>query len=207
MRELSLNVLAATGFKSSHGSASEFGGYREALGVILNNALLMMLVPPRVMEWPFVPKPWRRVGKAMRDYRKHMLHALQMEKDSILQGKPEAGGLIGSLIRASEDSPHRAKVEQLPPRSARTKPLSNSEVLGNWFVMNVAGHDTTANTLVYGILFLAANPSVQDWIWQELREVLPEDDSSLWNYEQCFPRLKRCQAIMVGLRLDLSMLA
>ena len=136
----------------------------------------------------------------MHDYKKHMLHALEAEKESILLGKPEAGGLISSLIRASEEAPSRIKAGKFSPHlehSARATSLTNSEILGNWFVMNVAGHDTTANTLAYGILFLAANRDVQDWIFEEIRETLPHERYETWAYEGSFPRLKRCQAIMV----------
>ena len=198
-RTLSLNVLAATGFRSSN-KFNDARSYREALGVILDNALFMMLVPSSVMSWPIVPRSWARVGQAIHDYKKHMLHALEAEKESILLGKPEAGGLISSLIRASEDAPNRIESRNSSLRlehSARAMPLTNSEILGNWFVMNVAGHDTTANTLVYGILFLAANRDVQDWIFEEIREILPHERHETWGYEDSFPRLKRCQAIMV----------
>jgi cytochrome P450 len=199
VRTLSLNVLAATGFKSPQ-KFNDVGSYREALGVILENALFMMLVPSRVMSWPIVPRSWARIGQAMHDYKKHMLHALEAEKESILLGKPEAGGLISSLIRASEDAPSRMKAgnpSSNSEHSARATPLTNSEILGNWFVMNVAGHDTTANTLAYGILFLAANRDVQDWVFEEIREILSHERHETWGYDDSFPRLKRCQAIMV----------
>ena len=198
MRTLSLNVLAATGFKNPQ-KFKDVSNYRDTLGVILANALFMMLIPPRMMSWPIVPKSWARVGQAIRDYKTHMLYALEAEKESILLGKPEAGGLISSLIRASEDAPTKkgtgGPVSDLG-QSLKT-PLTNSEVLGNWFVMNVAGHDTTANTLVYGMLFLAANKKVQDWIFEEIHEVLRQEDHKVWEYDFAFPKLKRCQAVMV----------
>ncbi|KAI9690926.1 MAG: hypothetical protein M1822_008546 [Bathelium mastoideum] len=55
----------------------------------------------------------------------------------------------------------------------------------------------TANTLAYGILFLTVNRNVQDWIAEELSEILTSEDPSQWAYDQVLPKLKWCQAIML----------
>lgn len=76
--------------------------------------------------------------------------------------------------------------------------LTESEIFGNSFEFNSAGHDTTANTLSYCVLLLAAHPTYQDWIAEELQHVLNDDDSETWDYDETFPKLKRCLAILVS---------
>lgn len=62
-RTLSLDVLAATGFQKSYKfrastepGPDEARNYGEALMLTLDNALFMMLVPPKLLTMPFVPK-------------------------------------------------------------------------------------------------------------------------------------------------------
>ncbi|KAG6362779.1 hypothetical protein INS49_007873 [Diaporthe citri] len=77
--------------------------------------------------------------------------------------------------------------------------LTESEIYGNMFMLNFAGHDTTAHTLTFAIHFLAANPAVQDWVSEEARTVLGErdQDQAGWDYAASFPRLRRCFAVLL----------
>lgn len=38
--------------------------------------------------------------------------------------------------------------------------LTESEIYGNVFMLNLAGHNTTAHSLTFAIHFLAANPAI-----------------------------------------------
>ncbi|KAJ8071711.1 hypothetical protein OCU04_002027 [Sclerotinia nivalis] len=64
-RTLSLNVLAATGFRKSYqfrgsGQAGndEAGSYRDALQTVLDNVILIMIIPFRYLKLQFMPKSW-----------------------------------------------------------------------------------------------------------------------------------------------------
>ena len=74
--------------------------------------------------------------------------------------------------------------------------LSVDEIFGNIFVINFAGHDTTANTLAFSMFLLAADPKVQEWVAEEVRDVLSDEDD--WEYGSMFPRLIRCRAVLVS---------
>lgn len=76
VRTLSLDILAATSFKKSYKfrASTEVGpdearSYRESLAITLDNTLFMMLVPPRLLSTPLLPKSWKRIGQATRDFR------------------------------------------------------------------------------------------------------------------------------------------
>ena len=49
--------------------------------------------------------------------------------------------------------------------------LTKDEMLGNLFIYNVAGHDTTANTIGYAVYLMASDPRWQAWIHEELNFV------------------------------------
>ncbi|KAI9878026.1 MAG: hypothetical protein M1830_002146 [Pleopsidium flavum] len=199
-RTLSLDVLAATGFHKSYKfrastepGSDEARNYRESLAITLDNALFMMLVPPKLLTMPFIPKTWARIGQATNDFRQYMMDMFNEERRLLDAGKPGTGNLMSSLVRVSEDE-QKKKVKD---NTDRPRGLTISEILGNIFVINFAGHDTTANTLAYSMLLLAAYPEVQDWVGEELQELLQNSNSETWSYEQLFPRLKRCQAVLL----------
>ena len=202
-RTLSLNVLAATGFKKSYSfrsstqsGADEAHTYRDALQSVLDNAIFLMLVPPRVLLLPLLPASWVRVGKAAAAFKQHMKAMLEEETSSFERGEPGTGGLMTSFVRALDTY----RKDESAPRSnehSLAKGLTVDEIFGNIFVINFAGHDTTANTLAFSMLLLAANPEIQEWVAKELRQCVTNLDSKAWDYNELFPKLKRCQAILV----------
>lgn len=114
-----------------------------------------------------------------------------LDEESAL--KTGTGSLMTSFVRAL-DIHQRDELLNMKSSSSggqsQSKGLSIDEIFGNIFVINFAGHDTTANTLAFSMLLLAANPDVQDWVADELR-------GEKWNYNVLFSALKRCRAVLV----------
>ena len=202
-RTLSLNVLAATGFNqsyefrsSSQQETDEAGTYRDALQTVLDNAILLMLVPPWLLRLPAIPRSWARLGRAAAEFKQYMVHMLDEETSLMDRGEKGTGTLMTSFVRAlgthqKEEATAKANEDQ------HSKGLTVDEIFGNIFVINFAGHDTTANTLAFSMLLLAANPEVQDWVGEEVREFTLNDHSENWDYTQVFSDLKRCRAVLV----------
>lgn len=202
MRTLSLNVLSAIGFSkfykfhaSEQPRKSRVRSHRESLALILENALVMMLIPPRVFSMPFIPKKWARIGQEMIDFRRYMLD-LVCEGQQVASGpgKRKENNLISSLVRASY-SEHGAQTKS---GGYGTKGLCSNEILSNIFFLTFAGHTTIADTLAHSILLLAAHPGIQEWIGEEIQEVLPHSSDEFLDYDETFPWLKRCQAVLVS---------
>ena len=200
-RTLSLNVLAATGFRRSYefrsasqsGSDEEARSYRNALQTVLDNAIFLMLVPPRFLLFPLLPKSWARIGEAAADFKKYMVHMLDEETSLLNQGRSGSGTLMTSFVRA-HDSYQGEKDAGEGEEDRALRGLTVDEIFGNIFVINFAGHDTTANTLAFTVLLLAAHPDIQDWVSKEVRQSV---NSYGWDYGNLYPVLVRCRAVMV----------
>jgi cytochrome P450 len=203
-RTLSLDVLAATGFRRSYKFRSstdpvleEDKDYRDALKLVLDNALFLMMASPKLLALPFMPQAFSRIGRATAQFRQYMMDMLNEESSLLSKGEPGTGTLMTSFVRALAKNEQGEKIvvkDGPPPKNG----LTLEEILGNIFVINFAGHDTTANTLSFGMLLLAAFPEVQDWVAEELHEHLQDDSLESWEYDRLFPRLKRCQAVLVS---------
>ncbi|MCJ1359699.1 MAG: hypothetical protein MMC33_009701 [Icmadophila ericetorum] len=150
-----------------------------------------MVVPAQLFSVPFASAKWKKIGWAIQEFRQYMLQMIADEKKLIKEGKPGSNNLVSNLVRAAEDSgkTHR--------ESRVMKPLSVDEILGNIFVFNFAGHDTTAISLSYSMLLLVANPEVQDWLSEEIQAVLPSEHWETWDYQKAFPELRRCLAVLL----------
>lgn len=202
-RTLSLNILAATGFrrsykfqnvKNSAGESDGPGNYRDALQTVLDNCIMLMVISPKFLGLPFAPETWRHVSKAAADFKKHMVSMLDDETAALNEGRPGSGGLMTSFVRALRVN--QQEVLEDKTSSSVPKGLTIDEIFGNIFVINFAGHDTTANTLAFAMLLLAAHPEVQDWVAEELRLLAPMNEKC--DYDNMFPKLKRCKAVMVS---------
>ena len=210
VRALSLNVLAHGGFRKTYpfcGMAEntndqEVLSFRQTLCFVLDNALLTMAVPANFLQLPFLPYKWRQIGRAIDGLRHHMTTLYNEEKSRSAHDSQGAASLMKLMVRASEQATSEAKVETERLHAEDLTPkrlgLTMNEIFGNIFVYYFAGHDTTAAVFAYTIYLLAAHPEVQEWIGEELHHVLPSNNSSQWRYEDVFPRLKRCLAVLVN---------
>ncbi len=51
--------------------------------------------------------------------------------------------------------------------------LTDEELVGNIFIFALAGHETSAHTLVFVFAMLALYPEKQEWLREEIVEVMP----------------------------------
>ena len=176
---LALHVLTSVGFGLSypfhHGLRDLPDGhsmtYRDALSLCLRNIITF----------------------ATQEFQKYMEEMLTHERNMAAKREQGTGNLMGSLVRASEQAQKSSDVNDSTHLG-----LTDEEIFGNIFAFNLAGHETTANTLAASLVLLAANSECQDWLIQEVHHVLG-NSSSLgdWKYDESFPRLQRCLAVMV----------
>ncbi|KAJ4419065.1 hypothetical protein N0V82_005188 [Gnomoniopsis sp. IMI 355080] len=196
-RTLALHVMSRAGFGKSFkfrgreelalpSSDESVMSYKDSLKMILDNCVLIFVFGPKFLGKTWLPKKLQTLHKACNSFQRHMTEAYEQEKQAVDNGQSQAGDQIflNLLVRASlTDDPQSQ--------------LSESEIYGNIFTFNFAGHDTTAHTFTFALYFLAAFPEVQDWIHEEICEVAGQRCPQEWEYELDFPRLKRCLAIML----------
>jgi cytochrome P450 len=187
-RTLALDVLVHAAF----GKSFDFYGardrkitsgplsYRDALAILLENAILILALGPKALKWlTFIPR-LAQLSNAAEQFKQYMLDMFEEHAQQV-QGEKSQGNLIKSLVRASLDE----------------KLITQDEVIGNIFVFNFAGHDTTAHSLAFTFMLMAANPEVQEWMSEEIRYVLGDKDLLEADYS-LMPRLVRTLAVLVS---------
>lgn len=173
--------------------------YRDALLIILRNFTLLVFLPMNWMHSKLMPQKVRRVGEACDEFKLYMKE--MVEKEKLAAGRrrsdDEGDNLLSALVRASEAAAAGGGGGE--KTSVGRSGLEDDEIYGNLFIYNLAGHETTANAIATAVAYLAARPQWQDWLYEEICRVAPEGDSQLqnWEYEALYPRLTRCQAVML----------
>jgi cytochrome P450 len=81
----------------------------------------------------------------------------------------------------------KASSTKIPTKKGATTTqttLTDDEIISNAFIMLLAGHETTANTLLFTLLELAQNPASQRRLQQDIDSILGRDsDPATWQYE------------------------
>ncbi|KAF3387362.1 Cytochrome P450 72A13 [Penicillium rolfsii] len=80
--------------------------------------------------------------------------------------------------------------------SSDAQKISDEEIESNLFLFMFAGHETTANTLVYTICLLAIFPEWQTWAMQEIDEIFPDIPMNYdTSYKERINRLTRYETL------------
>ena len=215
MRALTFNVLGSTAFQEPLSSKDSKDGdaaaadaqaatdnYRDTLQTVLENAILLMLVPYRYLVGRIIPEHLAKVGRAAALFEAIMLKVLMEETAALDDDGPKRRGLLTGLVRArrpdaaAEQQAEDADASGATAASVKKGGLSAEEVLGNSFIINFAGHDTVLLTLTFTLTMMAVHPDMQEWVREEIAEVSQGRPVDEWPYDY-FPRLNRCQAVVL----------
>ena len=204
MMTVALHVLTAAGFgkefafqpSESRESTIDKGeglSFEVALGAVLENFLGVVISSafPTASEFvaKFLSKKLASMKFTVAEFKRNLREMIEEERTFLKTKTNEKNNLMSALVRASD-------LEGTQGDGKKT--LTEEELYGNLFIFTFAGHDTTANALMYATALLASNGPVQSWIKEEIHAVIGKDlGTETWEYEKLFPRLKRCLAVMV----------
>lgn len=197
-RVIALHVLMEAGLDISQpfsrgvrepepGHTMSFG---DALFHLVGNVVAASILSSLVKPWllSFLPEILRRMHLATNECRTYFSEMIREQRTRVRALDKTHNNLLGALVKASDEA------DQEKNQGYGSGGLTIDEIRGNIYAFTVAGHETNANVLAYAICLLAAYPKWQDWIAEEARMVLKNHDKTDYGI---FPRLKRCQALLV----------
>jgi cytochrome P450 len=102
--------------------------------------------------------------------------------DTLIDGADMKAGVNGNLLSAIA--------------STGKGYMKYEHIMGNVFMLSVAGQETMSNTMQYAFIMLALNPEAQEWFARRLEEQL-KDLPENWTYEEAYNRLSAPRCLMV----------
>ncbi|KAF8460536.1 cytochrome P450 [Kalaharituber pfeilii] len=175
--------------------------YRESLAymsVEYIRAFVTVLLFPKFLK-PFATKTIKHTLNAHRDcgyYLQALIKRARMAKQrGEIEGKEN---LLASLVTQQEEIKKMLQAEKTEGKAKTMEEITEADVMGNTFIIAIAGHETTAGTLAFAFALLAMNQDKQDWVLKNLDEALEgeSEDPMNWDYNVVFPKLISPMALM-----------
>lgn len=146
-----------------------------ALHTLLDTILFQFLFPRSWLKiFPF--KRFKQADLAYEEWGMYMKEAIDKAKQNRSQSSQNDVDILGQLVNSQMDN-------------KGTKPLTDSEMLGNMFVLILAGHETAANAVHFSILYLALHPESQKRLQEDLDKIFGGRPPSEWDYDKDLPAL------------------
>lgn len=95
----------------------------------------------------------------------------------------EGMDIMGTLVRSSYGENGSRTLDQAEKDKVKPHVLSDSDILGNAFVMILAGHETTANSIHFSLIELAINPKSQRDLQDEVSNLFGNTPPETWEYD------------------------
>lgn len=195
MRKITVHVLSGAGMgqpvgwetSSDKPKPGRHTTYMSSVNLLISAVTGPILLPGWVLDnYPaFMPghSLIRSIAQAVREYPVHTREMLQKERQHQNQTGEVRADIVSQVLQATKSD-----------KSGTS--LTEDEIVGNLFIFTIAGFDTTANTLSFALAALAREPKWQDWMFEEIDAILPQDPSATLEYNALFPRIRRVLAVM-----------
>lgn len=176
---LTLAVISFAGFgkrvewtSSSTPAGIVPSGYKmsflKAIHETVDHLVAILLLPKWLMRLTHL----REVASAHSQFEKYLREIIRTEKQKIsenknYESKAARGNLLTSVLRASAlEGVSGGKVTD--DEEGKKRAFTEDEVMGNVATFLMAGYETTANAIRYGLIVLALRPDLQDNVTEEI---------------------------------------
>ncbi|KAE8378309.1 putative cytochrome P450 oxidoreductase [Aspergillus bertholletiae] len=208
---LTLAVISLAGFGKKLDLTTEQtqdvpSGYKISFLKAITDTTAFMVAILVFPAWLLRVSPLAKATLAHTQLDKYLRAMIVKEREAldsgghVASGGP-AGNLMQTLLKSSYDVAQEKQQKQkgAPSETTRKHAFNESEVLGNLFIYLLAGYETTANAIAYGLIVLALEPELQRRIAAEVDGVwsrAAEQGRSELTYQFDFPELQYMYGFM-----------
>lgn len=149
-----------------------------------------IVIPTSILlNWPsWLPghQNLKQLGISKREFSRHTKSLLDKERQRTFKDKAalRRSNIMSQLLQASTE------------QGNTDNSLSEEELNGNLFLFTAAGFETTANIISHAIMLLIRYPKWQEWLFEEVDNIVPTDVREDLEYTSIVPRVTRIMAVM-----------
>ncbi|KAL5425800.1 hypothetical protein PMIN07_011423 [Paraphaeosphaeria minitans] len=205
---LTLAVISMAGFgkrldwtSNQDDSANIPPGYDLSFLRAISDTTSYMTAILLLPKWLLRITPFRCAAVAHDNLDRYMREMIRAERKQILsdaayESASARGNLLTSILKASAlEGAQSATVGS----SARKEAFTEDEVMGNLFIYLLAGYETTANAILYGLIVLALRRDIQAECVAEVDRIYAEaaaESRSTLTYAKDFDKLQYLYGFM-----------
>ncbi|OBT72006.1 hypothetical protein VF21_08581 [Pseudogymnoascus sp. 05NY08] len=159
--------------------------FEKALTTLLDDIFVLMLTPRWLLKIAPVKRA-KRAWEAYKNWKLYMEELLEKKVEAEIAGEKTLGmDIMGALVKSATDSdgPNDKKSPGQLESNKGKRGLTDENIIGNSFVMLLAGHETTANTIHFSLMELAMAPSSQRNLQKEVSTIFGDSDPKTWDYD------------------------
>ncbi|KAI5250672.1 hypothetical protein E4T42_04852 [Aureobasidium subglaciale] len=215
LNALTLSVISLAGFgKQINWTASDEEhqdipeGYIMSFLKAISDTTGFMVAILLFPGWLLRMTPLKKANDAHMELDKYLRQMIRNERGRIAAGATSdtravatRGNLLTSLLEASHSE---SKSSKNSSAWAQKRAFTEDEVMGNLFIYLLAGYETTANSIYYGLALLAVRPDIQNETIAEIDRIYGEakaDGRDELTYEQDFEKLHYLYGFMIKVSL------
>lgn len=215
---LTLAVISKAGFGHELEWTANSGGSEKPIPAghtisfldAMTNTTIYMIPVLLLPRWLMYMSPLRKAAIAHREFEKYVREIIREEKRKISESRryesaSARGNLLTSLLQASAN--HAIAAAKSDDVTTRKQAFTEDEVMGNSFLYLLAGYETTANAILYGLICLALYSDIQDLVIAEVDQVYAQaadQRRSELTYADDFDKLEYTYGFMVRCITPLS---
>ncbi|KAH8128751.1 hypothetical protein ACSS6W_003814 [Trichoderma asperelloides] len=158
-------------YGSHNPSAGHQLSFTDTMEFLLEHLLILLVFP----RWILKLLPFEKIKKAVLSYDEYVKYMNELLDEKIEDARKgdhiEGMDLMGQLAKSCFGTDNKDAT------------LTREEIISNAFIMFVAGHETTANTIHFTLIFLAMNPDAQRKIQKDIDDILQGQDPKDWDYD------------------------
>ena len=177
---LTFAVIAKAGFgqdlewtaNSDGGGKPLPTGHKMSFLEAMTKTMLYMIPVLLLPRWVMYMSPLRKAAVAHAEFEKYVREMIREEKRKIgergqhYKSASASGNLLTSVLQASAD--YALTAGKSNDSTDRKQAFTEDEVMGNLFLLLLAGYETTANSILYGLICLALYSDIQDKVIAEV---------------------------------------
>ncbi|QSZ36489.1 hypothetical protein DSL72_006369 [Monilinia vaccinii-corymbosi] len=175
-------------YSSNEAPGGHTMSFERSLSTLLETLVWVLLLP----KWLLKLMPFHSAREALESFEnwgQYMNELFATKVQEALEGKESEGmDIMGSLVKSSygpssAQGSTKLSSSRAEKGQAKKVALSDSEILGNAFVMIVAGHETTANSIHFSLIELAISPRSQRKVQAEVQKIFADESPETWDYD------------------------
>lgn len=160
--------------------------FENSLTILLERLILVLMLPESILKrLPF--QKTREAYESLINWRQYMNELLIQKVYEARQGQRGEGmDIMGTLVKSSygeSTTERKSSLGRVENGESNKITLSDSDILGNAFVMIVAGHETTANAVHFSLIELAISPRPQRLVQKEVQNIFGDETPEKWDYD------------------------
>jgi cytochrome P450 len=128
------------------------------------------------------------------EFEKYLRELVKEKRETITsRDNEEQVDILSNFVKGASATPGSIGTHKLTLPDT----LTESEIMADTFMFLFGGHESTASTLYFSMLFLALNPHAQQNFQTSLDDLFSNRPQEEWDYDRDFPKLSTSMAAAV----------